>query len=135
MRPGQQAVLTEGRLRDAVELRRRRARGAPTLAEQVVLRALAGVAAVDRLRLLRGQLDRVVERHAAGARTARSPGGALADRDRLRVLRQQLVLDGLAVRGERVRLPVVELEPCGLPDLRLGARGVGDVRKPDDDLI
>ena len=68
-----------------------------------------------------------------------SPGGTEPEPwlivHRGRILGLELARDGLAVRRQRVRLPVVELEPRGLADDLLGARDVADVRQADRDLV
>ena len=54
---------------------------------------------------------------------------------RLRILGLQLAGDRLAVRRQRVGLPVVEVQLGRRADLALGARGVLDVGQPDRDQV
>ena len=129
-------MLTRGRNR-VVRLRRRRARGAPRCPEHPVLRPGARVRLAGALRLLGGKLHRVIQVHAPRARLTRGSIRArpLTDRGRRRILGLELARDGLPVRRERVRLPVVERELGRRADLALGARGVTDVRQADGDLV
>ena len=121
--------------RDAVELGGDLARAAARRPEHVVL--VAEVRAVGRghRRLLGRQLDRVVERHAAGAREPRPVAASLAERDRRRILGLQPGRGGLAARREGVGLPVVEVKLGRRAHQLLGARCVLHIREADRDLV
>jgi hypothetical protein len=99
--------------------------------EQVVRRADARAASFVRDRSLsRRQQDGVVERLTL-SRIARP----LADPLGVRLLRRQQGRDRLAIRRERVSLPVVEVELGGRADLLLRASDVLDARQADRDLV
>ena len=131
-------MLTGGGRR-AVLLGLRGAGSAPWRAEHVVLGSRPCVVKADPLRLLGGQLDGPIQRHAARAGLPRRRGArALADDQRRRRRRLQLTRDRPAVRGKHVGFPVVEVKSCRGPEcerLDPGTVTLCRVRGHDDDPV
>ena len=110
-----------------------RAGGAPRLGEREVLAPLPGALLAAALpvtdeRLLGRQLHRGIQIRTSHAGRPRR-GRRRTDRQRRRVLDRHQRGDRLTTGRQRVRLPVVELEPRGLADEGLSSRRVLDIGK------